>query len=335
MSVGVNSRGSLAQTGGGGPSGAGASLGWRGFSAHTSAASSARGTATHASALREGPEFAGGAPESVRRDFAKDIRVHALERDTLVHDLQGERHGHARGRQTGVVVVGLIGELSLERVTSGRNRGSDFQPGAHDERALVNRERCVRERKLLRLTLRVNDFFDLDLLGGLELEFRRDQIFEARVVIVNVIARGDAGLDGGFQGRARVRGVGREQGMRLYDRRSAGALAQRHPRNQTYRDRKKQSVSHLRISPFLTRDKGGASSLTRAQQAAPLHRPNTVHYSNIDAPIRLIVDAQIQFPFPREAQCGVRTYLILIREPAVSAPPRSAQYSFDKLLRLI
>src|SRR5256885_17250649 len=105
MSVGVNSRGSLAQTGSGGPSGAGASADWRGFSAHTSAASSARVTATHASALREGPEFAGGSPESVRRDFAKDIRVHALERDTLVHDLQGERHRHARGRQTGVVVA--------------------------------------------------------------------------------------------------------------------------------------------------------------------------------------------------------------------------------------
>src|SRR5437016_4620143 len=263
MSVGVNSRGSLAQTGSGGPSGAGASAGWRGFSAHTSAASSARVTAAHASALREGPEFAGGSPESVRRDFAKDIRVHALERDTLVHDLQGERHRHARGRQTGVVVAGLIGELSLERVTSGKDRGSDFQLGAHDERALVNRERCVRERELLRLALRVNDFFDLDLLGGLELEFRRNQIIEARVVIVNVIPRGDAGLDGGFQGRARVRGVGREQGMRLYDRR--GVLAQRRPRNQTYRDRKKQRLSHLRNFPL---PKQGAASSAPTWSAA-------------------------------------------------------------------
>ena len=76
--MGVNSRGSLAQMGRGGPGGAGASLGWRGFSAHTNAASRARATATHASALREGREFAGGSPVSVRLDFAKEIHVHAL-----------------------------------------------------------------------------------------------------------------------------------------------------------------------------------------------------------------------------------------------------------------
>ena len=130
-----------------------------------------------------------------------------------------------------MVVAGLIGELSLERVTSGRDRGSDFQLGAYHERALVNGERFVSERKLLRLPLRVNDSFDRHLLGGLELEFGRDQIIKARVVIVDVIARGDAGLDGGFHGRARVRGVSREQGVRVDDRR--GVLAQRRPRNQT------------------------------------------------------------------------------------------------------
>lgn len=77
-SLGVNARGSLAQRGSGAPSGAGLSLGWRGFRAQASATISTSATATHRRALGEGRGLARGGASSLEFGFVEDIRVHTF-----------------------------------------------------------------------------------------------------------------------------------------------------------------------------------------------------------------------------------------------------------------
>ncbi len=75
---GVNSEDPFRQPGGRGRNGAGARWGLEGFSAQTSAASSAIVTTTSAIGLRPGFELVPLAPDSLELDSVEDIRVDAF-----------------------------------------------------------------------------------------------------------------------------------------------------------------------------------------------------------------------------------------------------------------
>src|SRR5713226_9019038 len=150
--VGTKSCRSFRQPGGTGRSGAGVRLGREGVRPQTSAPSRAIVSATIPTAPREMPRLFSPAPFSVELDFVEDIRMDALQGNAAGDHLHGNGQRHARGGQTGVFVTGLVGQLSLDRVLTGRDTSRELQQRAHRSLLLIDRQTLVGELELLELS---------------------------------------------------------------------------------------------------------------------------------------------------------------------------------------
>src|SRR5579863_3789155 len=205
--VGTKSACEAGQPDGGGWSGAGRSLGWRGFRAHTTAPSATSSATTSAGEPRRGRDSLG---DDGCGGFgsAEDIAVYMLDRNAGRDYFDGEREWDAGRGEAGVIVASLVGELPLQVVRARSNASGYLQLRQHGQTALVNGERLVGKLKLHRRPLGVGYICKPKLLAGVKLQLGGNQVVERRLVIVDVVAGSDGGHDRGLSGRTCVEGVG-------------------------------------------------------------------------------------------------------------------------------
>ncbi len=90
-----------------------------------------------------------------------------------------------------MIVAGLIRKLPLYLIVPGRRFALDLERHVNPDRPFVNGKGSIREGKLLRLTLRVSNVVHRHLLAWLQFDFRGNQIIEARMMVIDVVAGED------------------------------------------------------------------------------------------------------------------------------------------------
>lgn len=108
-----------------------------------------------------------------------------------------------------MIVAGLVFKLAVEVVIARLDRRSNFENRSNRDLTFINRKPLLRKDKLLDLALRIHNLFYVEPSRGRKLDDGWNQVAEAGMMVVDVIAGlnfRNYGSLGGASGVDRIRG---------------------------------------------------------------------------------------------------------------------------------